>query len=166
MVLAIDVHYKETYAKVVGALFHWEDESLREIISVKIPEVEEYIPGQFYKRELPCILKLLQEINLNKIDVIIVDGHIFVSNEKKIGLGGYLYHSLNEKIPIIGVAKKHFHDTNKVSFPVFRGSSKNPLYISSIGINIDASIKKIQNMDGKYRIPTILKELDRLTKED
>lgn len=166
MILAIDVHYKENYAKTVGLLFQWEDENPKEIITVKIPEVEEYIPGQFYKRELPCILKLLQEIDLNKIDVIIVDSHIFVSNEKKIGLGGYLYKSLNGKIPIIGVAKKHFYDTDKVSFPLFRGSSKNPLYISSIGFNIDMAIKKIHEMKGNYRIPTILKELDRLTKED
>lgn len=59
MILAIDVHYKETYAKAVGILFHWNDETPIDIITTTINEVAEYETGQFYKRELPCILQLL-----------------------------------------------------------------------------------------------------------
>lgn len=166
MILAIDVHYKEKYAKAVAILFHWEDEKPKEIITTIINEVAEYESGQFYKRELPCILKLLKKIDLSVIDIIIVDGHVFISNDRTFGLGGYLFKSLNEIIPIIGVAKKSLINTENVSFPLLRGESKTPLYISSVGIEIDYALKKINKMKGKYRIPVLLKELDRLTKED
>ncbi|MCB9225915.1 MAG: endonuclease V [Chitinophagales bacterium] len=164
MILAIDVHYKEGNAKVVGVLFNWEDENPKEIITTEVHKVEEYQSGQFYKRELPCILSLLKQIDLSILEVIIVDGHCYVSNDKKLGLGGYLYEALERKIPIIGVAKKSFHNTEKVSNPVYRGNSKVPLFVSSIGIDIEFITNKVLKMYGNYRIPTILKQLDRLTK--
>lgn len=166
MILAIDVHYKESFAKAVGVLFDWEDESPIEIITTIVKEVAEYESGQFYKRELPCILELLKQVDLEKVDCIIVDGHVYIDNEKKLGLGGHLYHSLKEKIPVIGVAKKSFINTEKVSFPIFRGESKVPLYVSSIGLENDFVIKNIIGMKGKYRIPTILKILDTETKKN
>ncbi|WP_333809340.1 endonuclease V [Flavobacterium sp.] len=166
MLLAIDVHYKEKYSKAVGVFFNWEDEIPKEIETTIIDEFAEYESGQFYKRELPCILQLLEKIDLKKVECIIVDGHVYINNNKTFGLGGHLYHSLNEKIPIIGVAKKSFVNTDKVSFPIFRGESKMPLYISSIGIEINSALEKIKKMKGKYRIPTILQILDTETKKD
>lgn len=164
MILAIDVHYKEVNAKVVGVLFDWEDEKPKEIITTEVHEVEEYQSGQFYKRELPCILELFKQIDITDIEAIIIDGHCYVSNDKKLGLGAYLYEALERKIPIIGVAKKSFHNTEKVSNPVYRGNSKVPLFVSSIGIDIEFITNKVLKMYGNYRIPTILKQLDRLTK--
>lgn len=166
MILAIDVHYKETYAKAVGVLFDWEDETPKEIITTIVKEVAEYESGQFYKRELPCILELLKQIDLEKVECIIVDGHVYVDNDKMLGLGGHLYHSLNQTIPIIGVAKNSFVNTERVSFPIYRGESRQPLFVSAIGTDIIEMSNKIKNMRGNFRIPTILKELDRLTKED
>lgn len=166
MILAIDVHYKESYAKAVGVLFNWEDESPKEIISIDIDTVEGYVPGEFYKRELPCIIKIIEQIDLEDIECIIVDGHTYINNNKEVGLGGHLYYFLNEKTPIIGVAKKAFINTEQVSFPLLRGESKNPLYVSSVGIDVKLCLKKIREMKGAYRIPTILKQLDQLTKKD
>lgn len=166
MILALDVHYKETYAKAVGVLFNWEDTKPQKVFSKNIAQVEEYISGQFYKRELPCILELLKQIDLEKVECIIVDGHVYVNNDKTLGLGGHLYHSLKEKFPVIGVAKNSFINTEKVSFPIYRGESTQSLFVSTIGTDIDEMSKRIQNMKGNYRIPTILKELDRITKED
>lgn len=166
MTLAVDVHYKETYSKAVGVLFNWEDEIPNEIETTIINEVAEYESGQFYKRELPCILKLLEKIDLKKVECIIVDGHVYVNNDKTFGLGGHLYKSLNEKMPIIGVAKKSFINTDEVSFPIYRGQSKAPLFVSSIGVENDFTIKKIIEMKGKFRIPAILQILDTETKKE
>ncbi len=166
MIQAIDVHYKKKYAKAVGVLFDWDDETPKEIITTIVKEVAEYESGQFYKRELPCILELLKQIDLDKVEYIIVDGHVYVNNDKTLGLGGHLHHSLKEKIPVIGVAKNSFINTEKVSFPIYRGESRQPLFVSAIGTDIDEMSNKIKNMRGNFRIPTILKELDRLTKED
>lgn len=164
MILAIDVYYKEQLAKVVGILFNWKDEEPTEIFITYIKNVEEYQSGQFYKRELPCILKLLKEINIQNLECIIVDGHVYIDNDKNFGLGGYLYESLEKQIPIIGVAKKSFFNTANVSFPVYRGISDNPLFVSSIGIDVEIAIENIKNMYGEYRIPSLLKKLDGLTK--
>ncbi len=165
MVLAIDVHYKETYAKAVSVLFNWSDEQPISVITSIIYNVEEYQSGQFYKRELPCIMEIIKQIDKTEIKAIIVDGHVFVDNNKKYGLGGYLWDALKGEIPIIGVAKKSFIDTDKVTIPVFRGESKQPLYISSIGIELIIATNKILSMSGIYRIPKILKTLDQFTKE-
>jgi endonuclease V-like protein UPF0215 family len=40
-----------------------------------------------------------------------------------------------------------------------------PLYITSIGIDLDYATELIKNMKGNNRIPTLLKTLDTLTKE-
>ena len=98
--------------------------------------------------------------------MIIIDGYVYLDDFNKLGLGGHLYKSINEKIPIIGVAKTNFA-TNKLNkVELLRGKSKNPLYITSIGIDINTAKEYISKMFGEYRIPKLLKELDQLTKEE
>jgi len=146
MLLAIDVHYKENYAKVIGVLFNLEDKEPYQIISDTITNVAPYEPGQFYKRELPCLLKLIKHNILSKIDIIIVDGHVYIDNDFKLGLGGYLYNELDQKIPVIGVAKRSFHNTEDVTKKIFRGQSKNPLFVSSIGVDLKTASDIVKNL--------------------
>lgn len=165
MILAIDVYYFEKMAKTVGVLFDWNDEIPKHVIVDKKDGVDDYIPGEFYKRELPCIESLLKKIDLSTIDAIIVDGYIYIDNSLKYGLGGYLWELLDKKIPIIGVAKNSFYNNKSTVVPLFRGLSKKPLYISSVGYNLQDAVDKILTMKGEFRIPTILKTLDTFTKE-
>lgn len=165
MIIAIDVHYRENFAKAVAIEFEtWQDEKASKVYEVQINKAAEYIPGQFYKRELPCILKVLEKTSLESTDVIVVDGYVTLSNEGKFGLGMYLYEALNQKIPIIGVAKKSFKDNEQQVRKVLRGESKNPLYVTSVGFDLDKAAKLIEQMKGEYRIPTLLKILDQHTK--
>jgi len=166
MILAFDTYYFEQKAKTVCLEFaEWNESKIYKIYTEIIDNIEEYIPGEFYKRELPCIISLLNQIDLKKVEAIIVDGFVYLDDEKKIGLGGYLYEKLNKKIPTIGVAKTNFATIEKYKKSLFRGESKKPLFITSIGIELEDAVKKIESMEGEYRIPTLLKELDRLTKE-
>jgi len=179
VIIAIDVYYLEDKAKAVGVIFrNWDDSEPLRIISTYVENPLEYEPGLFYKRELPCILKLLECMDINQISTIIVDGYVYLDNEFKAGLGYHVYKSFNNKIPVIGVAKTMFYnhhkddvgqlcdDSNKnVVTKVNRGKSKNPLYISSVGINVKEAALCIQNMNGNYRIPTLLKLLDTKTRE-
>ncbi len=48
MILALDVHYRESEAKAVGILFHWQDTEPRKVFVEDIQEVEDYIPGEFW----------------------------------------------------------------------------------------------------------------------
>ena len=142
MILALDVHYKEKDAKVVGVFFNWKNEESIKTIIESVTNLNEYIPGEFYKRELPCLIKLIEKIDLSNIEAIIIDGHIYVDNYETFGLGGKLYEYLNKKIPIIGVAKNSFYSNSLTVKEIFRGSSKKPLYVSAIGIDIDEAVKK------------------------
>lgn len=167
MILAFDTYYFDQKAKTICLEFaEWNEDKNFKIHSETIDNVEEYIPGEFYKRELPCILNLLKEIDLSTIDVIVVDGFVYLNDENKYGLGGYLYEKLNKKIPIIGVAKTNFASIERNKKALFRGDSKKPLYITSIGIDLDEAYKKVESMAGEFRFPTLLKKLDRLTKEE
>lgn len=166
MILAFDTYYYDNKAKTVCLEFtEWNQEKDFKVHTEIIDNVSEYIPGEFYKRELPCILSLLDKIDLKKDAIIIVDGFVYLDDYKKYGLGGHLYEKLNKKIPIIGVAKTNFASIEKDKKPLFRGDSKKPLFVTSIGIDLEDAFQKIESMAGEFRIPTLLKEMDRLTKE-
>jgi deoxyribonuclease V len=166
MILALDVHYKSSYAKNVGVLFNWADDTPIKIITTKLDEVAEYVPGLFYKRELPCLLDVIAQVDLSQIEAIIVDGHVFIDNAKNYGLGGYLWDALSGETPIIGVAKRAFHQNELTNEPVLRGESKNPLYVSAIGMDIEEAVQKVKAMHGVYRMPTILQIMDTETKTE
>lgn len=165
MILAIDVYYYDNRAKAVGVLFEWDDTAPRQTIIAFVDGVAEYVPGEFYKRELPCIEALLQKIGTDFLDAVIVDGHIYTDNNWSYGLGGKTFELLGKRIPVIGVAKTGFHTNKDTVIEVLRGESKNPLYVSAVGIDTLFAAHKIRNMQGPYRIPDILKTLDMVTKD-
>ena len=169
MILAFDSYYYGTNkAKTVCLVFEdWISNVSYKVYTEILENVSEYISGQFYKRELPCIISLLDQIKKDNIavDFIIVDGYVYLDDSKKLGLGGHLYYTLNEEIPIIGVAKTKFSFIDNLKVDLLRGESKIPLYITSIGIPLQEASQSIHSMHGKFRMPTLLKEMDRLTKE-
>jgi deoxyribonuclease V len=167
MILAFDTYYFDGKAKTVCLEFEkWDENKNFTIHSEIIENVEEYIPGAFYRRELPCIVSLLTKIGLNDIEAIVVDSFVYLDDEKKFGLGAHLYEKLNKVIPVIGVAKTNFATVEEHKMGLWRGESKKPLYISAIGLELEDAFQKIESMHGEFRIPTLLKELDRLTKEE
>jgi deoxyinosine 3'endonuclease (endonuclease V) len=166
MIYAFDTFYYEDFAKTVCIAFEdWNSETESFIYSENTEISADYESGAFYKRELPCILSLLKKIDLKEGDLIIVDGYVTLDNSGKIGLGGYLYESLNKKYPVIGIAKNGFASEDDLRKTVFRGESKTPLFLTAVGIDTDDIKIKVENMYGAYRIPTLLKKLDKLTRE-
>lgn len=166
MIYAFDTFYYEDFAKTVCIAFEdWNSETESFIYSENTEISSDYESGAFYKRELPCILSLLKKIDLKEGDLIIVDGYVTLDNSGKIGLGGYLYESLNKKYPVIGIAKNGFASEDDLRKTVFRGESKTPLFLTAVGIDTDDTKIKVENMYGAYRIPTLLKKLDQLTRE-
>ena len=165
MILATDVHYKEKTATAAGVLFEdWKSaEAVGEYIT-QIENIAEYKPGQFYKREMPCILALLQEHSLTP-DIIIIDGYVFLDGTSTAGLGKHLYDALKGKFTIIGVAKNRFTNIDE-NHAVNRGKSNNPLFITAIGMDVDTAKNYVQTMHGAYRIPTMLKKADQLCRQE
>lgn len=166
MIIAFDTHYYDDKAKTVAVQFeHWADEVPTRVYSEIITGIAAYESGSFYKRELPCIVSLLKQVDLTTIDIIIIDGFVVLDDEGALGLGGYLYEALDKQIPIIGVAKNNFAKIDTLKIPVLRGDSKKPLYITAKGISLQKAASYIQEMHGDYRFPTLLKEVDRIGRE-
>jgi len=166
MILAFDSYYFDGKAKTVCLEFeNWIDTDNFNVYSEVLEQVAEYVPGEFYKRELPCILSLLSKINIEDVSAIIVDGYVFLDDDGKLGLGGHLYEATGRRWPVIGVAKSNFMTVNKLKALVYRGNSNDPLFITSIGTNAEIAAAQIKNMSGKFRMPMLLKKLDQLTKQ-
>ena len=166
MNVAFDTYYLGNKAKTVCVAFeHWADEHPQMTYNEILEGVEEYQPGQFYKRELPCIMSLLRQIDIATLGCIVIDGYTVLDDHGKNGLGGHLFCALDKKIPIIGVAKSNFFALNNGKIELFRGKSQRPLYITAIGLDVEDAAQKIFEMHGEFRIPTLLKLVDSYTKE-
>ena len=163
MLLAIDVQYTENTAFVAGICFEdWRSsQPCGEYVSV-VNEVAEYQPGFFYRRELPCILKLIEEHDLRPT-TIVIDGYVFLDGTEKPGLGKHLHEALNQSVTVIGVAKKAFSGIPE-AHALLRGKSQKPLYITTTG-NLGAAMQSIATMRGEHRIPVLLKRADQRCRE-
>ncbi len=124
--------------------------------------VAEYEPGQFYKRELPCVLALLQQLE-QLPEFIVIDGYVYLDGNQRPGFGKHLYEALAGKSVIIGVAKSRFKDT-PAETEIFRGGSKRALYVTAVGISAAEAKGFIMRVHGEHRIPTLLKRVDQLSK--
>ena len=163
MIACIDVGYQEKSALAACVtISDWKASAPVASHSVVIQNVEEYVPGLFYKRELPCIEAVLHDLGARP-DVIVIDGYVWLDAQGKKGLGAHLFELLNGAIPVIGVAKTSFATaTNAIE--VFRGQSSRPLWVTAIGTNEFDAAKLVRSMHGNHRIPTILTLVDRLSK--
>jgi deoxyribonuclease V len=72
MKLCLDVQYTNNQALSAGILFQdWSEGVATRAVTLPIANVAPYEPGVFYKRELPCLLALLETIS-EPIDLIVV----------------------------------------------------------------------------------------------
>lgn len=165
MIYAFDTYYYPDCAYTVCLAFEsWTDEKEARIYTEKTAVVSAYESGAFYKRELPCILSLLEKIDLKPEDIIVVDGYVTLDDTGKIGLGGYLYEALKRKVPIVGIAKNEFAAPDSKRKAICRGESRTPLFLTTAGTEPESMIENIKNMHGNFRIPALLKRLDQLTR--
>lgn len=167
MILALDTYYLNNKARTVALVFqNWEDSVPQYIHHSISGQVAEYEPGLFYKRELPCIIRLLQQTDLAPIRLILIDGFVQLDDEGSPGLGAHLYNWLNPKIPVAGIAKTRYAKINTAQREVFRGQSKNPLLVTAIGTDLDEVASGLKRMYGAYRIPELLRLLDSETRKE
>lgn len=130
--------------------------------------------GQFYQRELPCLLEVLQQQTTAEqptaiqANVIIVDGYTTLDANGRHGLGWYLAQAMaatgRPAVAVIGVAKTAFTGATH-AITLKRGHSQRPLYVTALGMNAQQAAQHIQTMHGPHRLPTLLKRVDRLCRE-
>ena len=156
---AVDVYYTDTYTKTVSITSDQSESEYEIYTSTSYQPAEEYIPGEFYKRELPFLLHVLETTDY---DVVIVDSYVWLDDNEKPGLGKRLYDKIGK--PVIGVAKTHFVGPTECVREVLRGESKKPLFVTAVGFDVDKAAELIKTMKGEFRIPSMLKTLDQQTK--
>jgi deoxyribonuclease V len=121
-----------------------------------------YVPGAFYKRELPLLQAVIGGLSPRPATVVI-DGYVWLGADDVPGLGSHLFNALQPAIPVIGVAKTPFRG-DAWSAPVCRGHSRRPLYVTAAGIDLTAAAALVAGMHGLHRIPTLLQRADHLAR--
>src|SRR5262245_5390383 len=104
MFAAVDVWYRDDSAAVGCVEFaSWTDDAPARQHTTLVEGVSPYISGQFYLRELPCILASLEKCQPG-FEAIVVDGFVWLQ-ENTLGLGAHLYKAIDQRASVIGVAK-------------------------------------------------------------
>jgi len=167
VIACVDVDYREDrdppQAVAACVVFDgWAAEAPAEEQVETIDQIAPYVPGQLYRRELPCLLAVLRRVT-RPLEMIVVDGYAVLDARGRPGLGAHLFEALNRRTPVVGVAKNFFRDSAAIE--VHRGDSRRPLYVSATGLDPRVAAAGVARMSGPHRLPTLLKRVDRLCRD-
>jgi deoxyribonuclease V len=163
VIVCTDVHYRDPGAIAAGLWFQlWQDSTSSAQVVLEIERVEPYRSGQFYRRELPCLLAVLEKGP--PAEIVVIDGYVWLEDEQRPGLGAHLYRALGEKTVVIGVAKTRYPGA-RLARELRRGTSRSALYITAAGMDAVEATRHIAEMHGPHRIPTLLRRVDHLCRE-
>jgi deoxyribonuclease V len=161
MIACVDVDYRKEGAVAACVLFRaWDDAVGAAEHVARIARVEEYVAGQFYRRELPCLLAVLDGLT-EPPEIVVVDSYVWLDGAGKPGMGAHLYEALKRTIPVVGVAKTRFASCT-IARGVCRGDSQRPLFVTAAGMDVEEAARNVERMHGPFRIPTLLKRVDEL----
>ncbi|MBC8135701.1 MAG: endonuclease V [Fibrella sp.] len=164
MIAIFDVDYHSDGTAVAACVTadDWADAVPTGEYTTHIAAVAPYEPGQFYRRELPCLLAVLQTLPVPPT-VCVVDGYVWLGDESKPGLGAHLFNALGGTVPVIGVAKTRFAGAEPVA-EVAHGetATTRPLYVSAVGLSLADAAENVRQMHGAFRLPTLIKRVDSL----
>jgi deoxyribonuclease V len=161
LIACVDVDYREAAAAAAGVWFRGWSASESEAKAVAtFSETAPYQPGEFYRRELPCLLGVLARGPA--ADVVVVDGYVWLGPGRP-GLGAHLHAALDGRLIVIGVAKTRFAGAMD-AVPVYRGDSRSPLYVTAVGASSAEAADWVAGMYGPYRLPTMIKRADQLAR--
>jgi deoxyribonuclease V len=163
MLVAVDVSYDRVRSRAAAAavLFHgWQDAVAAREYTVGVPSVAAYVPGQFYRRELPCLLQVLAAVE-EPITTVLVDGYVRMG--ARPGLGWHLWQAVDECCAVVGIAKSPFRGAEAIA--VLRGGSRRPLYVTAAGIDPLRAAESVRNMHGPHRVPALLRRVDQLARQ-
>jgi deoxyribonuclease V len=163
MIAFLDVDYRKTGAVAAAVLAHdWADPAPAAEAVAYVPNVAEYVPGEFYRRELPCLRAVLGRCPTVPT-LIVIDGYVWLGPDRP-GLGARLHAALGTAIPVVGVAKTCFRSAAPVAVEVSRNGRRQPLWVTAIGIDGVTAAAAVGRMHGPHRLPTLIRRADRLAR--
>lgn len=163
MLVCVDAAYSQARVAAAAAAFnHWQDAAPGKLCFFVGHVPAPYVPGQLAARELPAILGVLGQLP-EQIELVLVDGFVFLNDRGRLGLGGRLHQALEGRLPVVGVAKSAFPGAPAV--PVWRGKSRHPLWVSAVGVEPTWAAEQVARMQGPFRLPTLLRLVDRCARQ-
>ncbi|MGB9806809.1 MAG: endonuclease V [Thermoproteota archaeon] len=175
LVGGVDVAYKKNVGVAAYVLTKYGSKELESVGYATVDNLPPYIPGLFYLREAPPILKVLSQ-QTRKPHVLLINGH-GLAHPRKMGLASYIGVVLN--VPTIGVAKSLLYGkVDRSTQPplifvdelavgaVLRTERRGEIYIS-IGhrVTLNDAIKVVSDNLFDLALPTPLWYADKLSKE-
>lgn len=163
MILATDVYYDDVACSARAAAIAfatWGDAVPASEHVAVVTGVAPYEPGAFFKRELPCLLRVIEDSKVAPT-LVVIDGYVDLAPDHP-GLGRHLYDALRREVAVVGVAKTFFRGSAAVE--ILRGISLSPLYVTAAGMDADLAAQQVQYMHGPHRIPTLLQRVDALSR--
>lgn len=178
-VAGVDVGFEQnnTITRAAIAILNFPQLELTEHAIVRLPTQFPYIPGYLSFREIPSVLKALEQIK-QLPDILLCDGQ-GIAHPRRFGIACHL--GVLTGLPAIGVAKSRLigiHD----NVPIEKGQSVplldkgeiigavlrtrynvKPLYISpGHKISLDSAISLVMQCVTKYRLPETTRWAHRL----
>lgn len=124
-----------------------------------LTSVADYVPGEFWQRELPCLRSVLDGL---RPELVVVDGYVWLDADGRKGLGAHLWEALG--VPVVGVAKTAFHGSDH-AVVALRGTSQRPLWVTAAGVDPARAAEHVRAMHGPHRLPTLLQLADQVARE-
>lgn len=93
MFAAVDVFYDEQNNWARAACVVFTDpvsDAIAEEAIASVSPITAYAPGEFYRRELPCIEAVVGP-RLAGLELLVIDGYVFLSRDSKPGLGWHVH---------------------------------------------------------------------------
>jgi len=164
MIAAVDVQYEEGCGYAACVTFaDWTASTATHEYRCRQDSVGEYQPGEFWKRELPCLVAVLALVEPSP-EVIVIDGYVWLDGEGRPGLGARLFEAMGGRASVVGVAKTAFRGSEHAA-RVLRPGSQRPLFVTAQGIPLAEAAEHVGRMAGAYRIPDLLKRADQLARQ-
>ena len=163
MIACFDVHYTDERVCAAAVVFNdWTVQTPIEKFAIPCNTPNEYVAGEFFKRELGPLQTVIAKIK-HPIQTFVIDAYCHLDSDGLPGLGAQLHRELPDDAVVVGIAKNRFRQTNH-AVEIFRGDSLRGLFVTSIGIDYKTAAEHIKSMHGDHRIPTLLKTVDQLSR--
>ena len=165
-IVFLDVDYAGTGARAAAVLAEsWDAESPISTYVQDIEAVAPYESGLFYRRELPCLLAVLRRLPVAP-GTIVIDGYVWLSSARRPGLGARLYEALGGATPVVGIAKRVFAGLESCAEVVWviRGASRQPLFVTAVGIEAAVAARCVRRMAGRHRLADMMRLVDQLAR--
>ena len=165
MKLAVKVQWVVDGGVAAAVAFDaWDAPEASKTYTSRIAQADKPARGAPDLRDIAAVQQLLREYALAP-ELIVIDGFVHLDADGTPGLGWHLHQALGGAVAVIGVSKNAIAG-GPAQFEVIREEESPPLTVTCVGIDIGAAKARLRTMHGKRRVPTLLKLVNRIARND